>query len=60
MVNFNNGQVQRFAVDEPQLGVISESEVLVDGDFGALFDIVEGPDGFIYFSCSDAIHQLVP
>ncbi len=60
MVDFNNGQVQRFAVDEPQLGVISESAVLVDGDFGALFDIVEGPDGFIYFSSSDAIHRLVP
>ena len=59
-MDFNNGQVQRFAVDEPQLGVISESAVLVDGDFGALFDIVEGPDGFIYFSSSDAIHRLVP
>ena len=60
MVDFNNGQVQRFAVDETQLGAISESAVLVDGEFGALFDIVEGPDGFIYFSSVDAIHRLAP
>ena len=42
------------------MGQIVESSILADGTFGALFDIVEGPDGFLYFSSSDAIHRIVP
>ena len=52
--------VQRFEVDENDLGEIRNSEVLVDGEFGALFDIIEGPDGFLYFSSRSAIHRIVP
>lgn len=60
MVDFNSGRVQRFVVDETNMGQIVETSILVDGTFGALFDIVEGPDGFLYFSSSDAIHRIVP
>ena len=60
MVDFNSGRVQRFVVDETNMGQIVESSILVDGAFGALFDIVEGPDGFLYFSSSNAIHRIVP
>ena len=60
MVDFNDGRVQRFVVDETNMGQIVETSILADGTFGALFDIVEGPDGFLYFSSSDAIHRFVP
>ena len=60
MVDFNSGRVQRFVVDETNMGQIVESSILVDVAFGALLDIVEGPDGFLYFSSSNAIHRIVP
>lgn len=60
MVDFNQGRVRRFVVDETQQGRLISSEIVVDGGFGALLDIVEGPDGFIYFSSTGAILRIVP
>jgi len=33
---------------------------VVDGGFGPLLDIVQGPDGFLYFASQTAILRLVP
>jgi glucose/arabinose dehydrogenase len=60
LVDFLDGRVRRFAVDENQQGMITETEILVDGGFGSLLDIVEGPDGFLYFSSETAIMRIVP
>ncbi|MBI4461651.1 MAG: PQQ-dependent sugar dehydrogenase [Acidobacteria bacterium] len=60
LVDFNTGRVRRFVVDEANQGRILSSEIVVDGGFGQLLDIVQGPDGFIYFSSTSAILRLVP
>ncbi len=54
------GRKRRLAVDEASQGQLIESEILVDRGFGQLLDIVAGPDGFIYFSSTSAIHRLRP
>ncbi len=60
LVDFNTGRVRRFVVDENNQGRIVSSEVVVDGGLGQLLDIVQGPDGFLYFSSTSAIHRIVP
>lgn len=60
MVDFNTGRVRRYVVNESNLGQVTASEIVVDGGFGALLDIVQGPDGFIYFSATDRILRIVP
>lgn len=60
MVDFNTGRLRRFAVNESAQGQITDSAIVVDGGFGALFDVVQGPDGFIYFSSQNSILRLVP
>jgi len=60
LVDFNNGRVQRFAVNEAMQGQITQSEVVVTGGSGQLLDIVQGPDGFLYFSSTTAIFRIVP
>jgi len=60
MVDFNQGRVRRFMVNESNQGQITQSTVVVDGGFGPLFDIVQGPDGFLYFSSGNAILRIVP
>ncbi len=60
MVDFNQGRVRRFVVNESSQGQITQTQVVVDGGFGPLFDIVQGPDGFLYFSSGDAIRRIVP
>ncbi len=60
MVDFNQGRARRFVVNDANQGQITDSEVVVDGGFGALFDIVQGPDGFLYFSSGNAILRIVP
>ncbi|HEV8525731.1 MAG TPA: PQQ-dependent sugar dehydrogenase [Terriglobales bacterium] len=60
MVDFNTGRVRRFVVNESAGGQITTNEIVVDGGFGQLLDIVQGPDGFIYFSSTTAIMRIVP
>jgi len=60
LVDFNNGRVQRFTVNEAMQGQITQSEIVVTGGFGQLLDVVQGPDGFLYFSSTTAILRIVP
>ncbi len=60
MVDFNEGRVRRFVVNEANQGEVTQTQVIVDAGFGPMFDIVQGPDGFLYFSSSDAIRRIVP
>jgi len=60
LVDFNNGRVQRFTVSEAMQGQITQSEVVVSGGSGQLLDIIQGPDGFLYFSSTTAILRIVP
>ncbi len=60
MVDLNEGRVRRFVVNEAMQGQITSSEIVVNGGFGGLVDIVQGPDGFIYFSSTTAILRIVP
>jgi|tagenome__1003787_1003787.scaffolds.fasta_scaffold20985460_2 aldose sugar dehydrogenase len=59
LVDFNNGRIQRFVVDDVAKNITS-SDVLFNGGAGPLFDIVTGPDGFLYFSTQDSIMRIVP
>ena len=60
LADLNEGRVRRFVVNEALQGQITSSEIVVNGGFGALVDIVQGPDGFIYFSSTTAIMRIVP
>jgi len=60
MTDFNEGRVRRFVVNDTAPGQVTQAEVVVSGGFGPLFDIVQGPDGFLYFSTADSIRRLVP
>ncbi len=60
LVDFNEGRVRRFVVNEAQQGMITQSEIVVDGGMGNLLDIVRGPDGALYFSSTTAIFRIVP
>jgi len=57
MVDFNNGRIQRFVVDDAAHAITS-SETIFNGGSGPLFDIVTGPDGFLYFSTADSIMRI--
>jgi glucose/arabinose dehydrogenase len=60
LVDFLEGRVRRFVVDESNQGAITSSEVVVNGGSGALFDIVQGPEGFLYVSAMNSILRIVP
>lgn len=60
LVDLNEGRVRRFVVNESLQGQITSSEVVVNEGFGNLVDIIQGPDGFIYFSSTTAIIRIVP
>ncbi|HXE75038.1 MAG TPA: PQQ-dependent sugar dehydrogenase [Candidatus Xenobia bacterium] len=60
LVDFNEGRVRRFEVNEAAQGTITETEVVMAGGMGNLLDIVQGPDGALYFSSTTAILRIVP
>ena len=60
MTDFNTGRLRRFVVNESAGGQVTTNEIVVDGGFGQLLDIVQGPEGFIYFSSTTAIMRIVP
>ncbi len=47
-------------VDDASSGKVSKDEIVVNGGFGKLIDMVQGPDGLIYFNNDHAILRLVP
>jgi len=59
MVSFNDGVVRRFTVDESRQGALTSQETVTES-FGHLYDVVQGPDGFLYLSSDSAIHRMVP
>ncbi len=59
MVDFNQGRVRRFAVNEALQGMITLTEIVVDGGMGNLLDIVQSPDGALYFSSTTTIFRIV-
>ncbi len=60
LTDFNEGRVRRFEVNEAQQGMITETEVVVAGGLGNLLDIVQGPDGALYFSSTTTLFRIVP
>ncbi|HXE71906.1 MAG TPA: PQQ-dependent sugar dehydrogenase [Candidatus Nitrosotenuis sp.] len=60
LVDFNQGRVRAFQVDDAQGGLVLSSSILLDPGLGPLLDIVTGPDGFIYISTVSAILRLRP
>jgi glucose/arabinose dehydrogenase len=60
LVDFNTGRVRRFVVNEGMQGQVAQTEIVVDGGFGALLDVVQGPDGFLYFSSMTTVLRIVP
>jgi glucose/arabinose dehydrogenase len=59
LVDFKEGKVRHYTIDE-NAQTVSNPEVLVNGEFGPLLDITQGPDGLIYFSSQTSIVRLVP
>jgi glucose/arabinose dehydrogenase len=59
MVDFIVGRIQRFVVDDAAHAITS-SEIILNGGNGPLFDIITGPDGFLYFSTQNSILRIVP
>jgi glucose/arabinose dehydrogenase len=59
LVDFNNGNMQHFTIDE-NAGKALNVEFVVNGQFGRLLDVAQGPDGFIYASSQTNIFRLVP
>ena len=45
--------LHRLALGGPDFSQVQESEELFDGEFGRLRDVVQGPDGLLYFSTSN-------
>ena len=54
----NGGSIRRFAVDGEN-GSVSDAAILLDGGFGGILDVGNGPDGAIYFSTLDGIYKIV-
>jgi glucose/arabinose dehydrogenase len=60
VADFNQGKIRAFTVDESQSGRVVDSQTVLNGGFGSLLDIVQGPDGYLYFSSPTAIMRIVP
>lgn len=57
--DFNTGSIRRYRVDEQDRGRVIEEGILYPGGVGNILDVDVGPDGFIYFSTTDAIYRIV-
>ena len=60
LVDYNEGKIRRFTVDEANGGQVVSSSVIFNGGLGSLLDVVQGPEGYIYFSTTSAIYRVVP
>ncbi|WP_158409307.1 PQQ-dependent sugar dehydrogenase [Fimbriimonas ginsengisoli] len=54
MGSYNDGTLREFSISG---SAITSQQVLVTG-LGHLFDVTEGPDGFLYLASSDKIYRL--
>lgn len=57
VADFNGGAVRRFAVDG-ETGEVGEGVVMLEGGYGGILSLANGPDGAIYFSTADAIYKI--
>ncbi len=60
LAQFGDGKIRHLVVDDANNGKVSKDEIIVNGGFGKLIDMVQGPDGLIYFNNDHAILRLVP
>jgi glucose/arabinose dehydrogenase len=59
LVDFNEGKLRRYPLDE-SAGKVADPEIILNGEFGSLLDITQGPDGLIYIASTSSIIRLVP
>jgi len=59
LASFNDCALRRFVVDEAQNGVVLEQQTIVNGAFGALLDVQQGPDGHLYLAAEASIVRIV-
>jgi glucose/arabinose dehydrogenase len=59
LTNFVDGTLRRFVVDEAQAGMVLEQQTLINGAFGALLDVKQGPDGNLYVAAETSIIRIV-
>ncbi len=58
-VDFNEGRIRRVELGGPNLDQVAEMSIFLDGGFGALLDMVDGPEGALYFTNFDSIMRIV-
>jgi cysteine-rich repeat protein len=58
-VDFNEGRIRRIELAGANLDQVGVMEIFLDGGFGALLDIVDGPDGNLYFTNFNSIMRIV-
>jgi glucose/arabinose dehydrogenase len=60
LLDFIFGRVQRLILSGADFSEVGSSTVIFGGGMGPLFDIIQGPDGFMYISTPTSILRLVP
>jgi glucose/arabinose dehydrogenase len=55
--DINNGQLRRYGVNG-DTGEAGAESILLDGGYGGIVGVGNGPDGAIYFSTADAIYKI--
>jgi glucose/arabinose dehydrogenase len=60
LVNYKVGKIRRYSVDESNGGRVISSDIIFDGGLGSLLDVVQGPEGHIYFTTTNGIYRIVP
>jgi glucose/arabinose dehydrogenase len=60
VVQWNGGRMRHLRIDEANQGNVTSEEIVLDGGFGGLIDIAQGPEGYVYFNTNNAILRLRP
>ena len=57
--DFNTGKIRRVKLTGSEADSVEFMTEFIAGGFGFIVDVVDGPDGFLYFSTGDAIYRIV-
>ncbi len=57
--DFNAGKIRRVKLTGANMDTVEFITEFISGGFGFIIDVVNGPDGFIYFTTGDAIFRIV-